>query len=98
MKKYLLTGLLVIILSTPVIMATWFAPALVYFHGMTATDAMKASFAAGAKNWLVMIIFGILLSIAAFFALLPVGIGMLLLLPIASAAVYASYRDIFPGA
>lgn len=94
----LLTGLLVIILSTPVIMATWFAPALVYFHGMTATDAMKASFAAGAKNWLVMIIFGILLSIAAFFALLPVGIGMLLLLPIASAAVYASYRDIFPGA
>ena len=59
---------------------------------------MKASFAAGAKNWLVMIIFGILLVIAAFFALLPVGIGMLLLLPIASAAVYASYRDIFPGA
>lgn len=93
-----LTGLLVLILSAPVIMATWFAPALVYFHDMPALDAMKASFAAGAKNWLVMIVFGLLLLIAAFFALLPVGIGMLLLLPIASAAVYASYRDIFPGA
>lgn len=94
----MLAGLLVLVLSVPVVMATWFAPALVYFHGMQPLAAMKASFAAGAKNWLVMIIFGIFLVVAGFFAMLPVGLGLLLLLPVFSAAVYASYRDIFTGA
>lgn len=95
---FMLAGLLVMLLSVPVIMATWFAPALVYFHGMAPLPAMKASFAAGAKNWLVMVIFGIFLVVAAFFSMLPIGLGLLLLLPIFSAAVFASYRDIFVGA
>jgi len=94
----MLAGLLVMLLSVPVIMATWFAPALVYFHGMAPLKAMQASFAAGLKNWLVMIVFGIFLVVAGFFAMLPVGLGLLLLLPIFSAAVFASYRDIFAGA
>lgn len=93
----MLAGLLVMVLSVPVIMATWFAPALVYFHDMSPLPAMRASFAAGLKNWLAMVIFGIFLVVAAFFAMLPLGLGMLLLLPVFSAAVYASYRDIFGG-
>ena len=93
----MLATLLVMILSVPVIMATWFAPALVFFHHMNPVDAMKASFEAGIKNWLPMSIFGILLMIMAFFAMLPLGLGFLLLLPVFSGAVYASYRDIFEG-
>jgi uncharacterized membrane protein len=93
----MLAGLLVMVLSVPVIMATWFAPALVLFHDMQPLDAMKASFAAGAKNFLPMAIFGIFLVVALFFAMLPVGMGLLLLLPVASGAVFASYRDIFVG-
>ena len=93
----MLAGLLVLVLSIPVIMATWYAPALVFFHDMKPLDAMKASFAAGAKNWLPMCIFGVFLVVALFFAMLPVGMGLLLLLPVFSGAVYASYRDIFMG-
>jgi uncharacterized membrane protein len=93
----MLAGLLVMVLSVPVIMATWFAPALVFFHDMQPIDAMKASFAAGAKNFLPMAIFGVFLVVALFFAMLPVGMGLLLLLPVASGAVFASYRDIFAG-
>ena len=93
----MLAGLLVMVLSVPIIMATWFAPALVFFHDMQPLDAMKASFAAGAKNFLPMAIFGIFLVVALFFAMLPVGMGLLLLLPVASGAVFASYRDIFVG-
>jgi uncharacterized membrane protein len=93
----MLAGLLVMVLSVPVIMATWFAPALVFFHDMKPVDAMKASFAAGVKNWLAMSIFGIILMVMAFFAMLPIGLGLLLLLPVFSGAVYASYRDIFEG-
>lgn len=93
----MLAGLLVMVLSIPVIMATWFAPALVFFHHMQPIPAMKASFEAGAKNWLAMVIFGIFLVVALFFAMLPLGLGLLLLLPVISAAVYVSYRDIFTG-
>lgn len=93
----MLAGLMVMVLSVPVIMATWFAPALVFFHDMKPLDAMKASFAAGAKNWLAMTIFGVFLVVALFFAMLPLGLGLLLFLPVFSGAVYASYRDIFEG-
>ena len=93
----MLAALLVMILSIPVIMATWFAPALVFFHNMKPVDAMKASFEAGIKNWMAMCFFGIILMIMAFFAMLPIGLGLLLLLPVFSGAVYASYRDIFEG-
>jgi len=64
---------------------------------MKPLDAMKASFAAGAKNWLAMCIFSIFLLVALFFAMLPVAMGLLLFLPVFSGAVYASYRDIFMG-
>ncbi|MCK6411984.1 MAG: hypothetical protein L6Q55_06085 [Azonexus sp.] len=94
----MLAGLLVMVLSVPVIMATWFAPALVFFHGMTPVEAMKASFAAGARNWLAMCVFATFLVIALFFAMLPMLLGLLLFLPVFSGAVYASYRDIFAGA
>ena len=91
----MLAGIIVLLLSVPVIMATWFAPALVFFHDMKPAAAMRASFDAGAKNWLAMVIFGIFLIVSLFFAMLPLGLGLVLLLPIFSGAVYASYRDIF---
>lgn len=91
----MLAGLLVLVLSVPIIMATWFAPVLVFFHDMKPAAAMRASFQAGVKNWLAMVIFGIFLIVSLFFAMLPVGLGLLLLLPVFSGAVYASYRDIF---
>ena len=93
----MLAGLLVVVLSIPVIMATWFAPTLVFLHDMKPIDAMKASFAAGAKNVLPMFIFGTFLVVALFFAMLPIGFGLMLFLPVFSGAVWASYRDIFIG-
>lgn len=91
----MLAGLLVMLLSIPVIMATWYAPALVLLHDMKPVDAMKASFAAGLQNWLPMLVFGIFLVVALFFAMLPLMLGLLLFMPVFSGAVYASYRDIF---
>jgi uncharacterized membrane protein len=93
----MLASLMVMVLSVPVIMATWFAPMLVFFHDMKPLDAMRASFAAGARNWLAMGIFGIFLVVVLFFAMLPLGLGLLLFLPVFSGAVYVSYRDIFEG-
>lgn len=93
----MLASMIVMVLSVPVIMATWYAPMLVFFHDMKPAAAMRASFDAGAKNLLPMMIFGVFLVVALFFAMLPLGLGLLLLLPVFSGAVYASYRDIFVG-
>ena len=93
----MLAGLAVMVLSVPVLMATWFAPALVFFHNMQPVDAMKASFAACAANVLPLTIYSLLLLPMFFFAMLPLGMGLLVLIPVFAGALYASYRDIFPG-
>ena len=90
----MLASIFVFLLSLPVIMATWFAPALIYFHDMAPLAAMRASLGAGVKNWLTVGVFGSLLMICVF-ALLPLLLGMVIFMPIFSGAVYASYRDIF---
>ena len=91
----LLAGLLVVVLATPVVMAVWFAPALVFFNAMPPIEAMKASFNACLKNWLAFLVFGLILFVLAFFAALPLGLGFLVLIPVVAGALYASYRDIF---
>lgn len=92
-----IVGLIVILLSMPVIMATWYAPAMVLLHEMKPQDAMRASFLAGARNFVPMLIFATFLIVALFFAMLPAFLGLVLFVPVVSGAVYASYRDIFTG-
>lgn len=94
---FLFALLIASVLSVPVLMAMWFAPALVFFHGMPPVAALKASFHACASNWLPMLVYGLFLSVLVFFATLPIALGWLLLIPILYGTVYVSYRDIFPG-
>ena len=93
----LLGSLLIGVLMAPLLMAMWFAPALVFFNGMAPVDALKASFSACAANWLVFLVYGVILLVLSFFAALPVGLGFLVLVPVMVGALYASYRDIFVG-
>lgn len=93
--SFLLGALLVAVLATPLFMAVWFAPALVFFNHMAPLDAMKASFFACLKNWLPFLIYGLILFILFFFAALMLGLGFLVLIPVLSGALYASYRDVF---
>ena len=92
-----LAGLLTLLLGVPLVMAMWFAPALVYFNDMPPVAALRASIAANLKNWLVMTIFSLFLLVLTFFAALPMGLGFLVLLPVMFGALYASYKDIFLG-
>lgn len=94
----LLALLLGLALSVPLLMAVWFAPALVLFNNMDATAALKASFHACLKNLLVFLAYGLILTVLAFVAALPMGLGFFVLGPVFFASLYASYRDIFPGA
>lgn len=91
----LIAGIVALLLSVPLVMAIWFAPALVVFNGMPPIDALKASFNACLKNSVPFLVYGLLAMVLCFFAALPVGLGFLVLGPVLAGSVYASYQDIF---
>jgi hypothetical protein len=90
-----LVSLVILALLVPLIMALWFAPALVVFHDMGAWEAMKASFRGGMKNMLPFLLYGIVLTIASVLASIPALLGWLVLGPVIAASIYTSYRDIY---
>lgn len=94
----LLALLLSLALSVPLVMAIWFAPALVLFNNMQAVPALRASFNACLKNFLPFLVYGLLTLVLCFFAALPLGLGFLVLVPVIAGSLHASYRDIFIGA
>lgn len=91
----LLAMLLWLVLSVPLFMAIWFAPALVFFNRMAPVDALKASFSACLKNFLSLLVYGLIVMVLMFFAALPAFLGFLVLIPVLFGSVYVSYRDIF---
>lgn len=93
----LLAALVFFALSLPLTMAAWFAPALVFFEGMAPFDAMKCSFSACLRNWLAFFVYSVLLFVLACIAAIPLFLGFMVLIPVAAASVYVSYRDIYHG-
>lgn len=88
-----LTGLA---LFTPLIMATWFAPALILFGGARPATALGVSLKAVAKNWAAMTVNGITLGLLLFLAaLVPMLLGLLVAMPVLFGSLYASYQAIF---
>lgn len=79
----------------PLLMAVWFAPALVVFHNVEPIEAMKQSFRASMKNFVPFLIYGIIGFVLAVVASLPFMLGWLIVGPMTIASVYNSYRDIF---
>jgi uncharacterized membrane protein len=93
--SFFLGFLVTLALSVPVYMALWFAPALVVFHDLAPVDAMKTSFFACLKNIVPFLIYGVILFVLAIIAVIPFGLGMLVLIPVIWASVYSAYREIF---
>lgn len=89
----ILTGLL---LLTPLVMATWFAPALVLFDGFSAGNGLWWSLWASAVNWRPLLAYSALLGLVGIVAMLiPFGLGLLVFLPWVLCSTYAAYRAIF---
>lgn len=82
-------------LLMPLFMAIWFAPALVVFHDVAPTAALRMSFSACLKNFMPFLIYGIVGFFLAILASIPLGLGWLVLMPMLWGSVYAGYRDIF---
>jgi uncharacterized membrane protein len=87
--------LIVATLMIPLAMAVWFAPALTTLHSVGATDAMKLSFKGCLRNTLPFLVYGIIVFVLALIAMIPLGLGWLVLLPVLAGSTYAAYNDIF---
>lgn len=83
-------------LFAPLIMATWFAPALILFGGARPATALGVSLQAVAKNWAAMLMNSLALGLLLFFAaLVPMLLGLLVAMPVLFGSLYASYQAIF---
>lgn len=95
-RHFMLVGALLMSMLIPLLMAFWFAPALVLFDRMTATQAMKASFTACLRNIWPFSLFGVAGSLLFLLGALPFGLGLLAVIPVLfGTSIYAAYRDIF---
>jgi uncharacterized membrane protein len=90
-----LATLVMFALLLPLMMALWFAPALVVFHERGPVEALKESFTGCLKNIVPFLIYGLIGLVLAILASIPVGLGWLLLGPVLIGSLYASYRDIY---
>jgi uncharacterized membrane protein len=92
----LVLGMLVMLaLMVPLLMAYWFAPALVIMHGMAPVAAMRASFWGCLRNIVPFLVYGIIMTLLAIVAVIPFGLGMLVWVPLAITSTYAAYRAIY---
>jgi uncharacterized membrane protein len=82
-------------LMIPLLMAYWFAPALVMMHDIAPMAAMKASFRGCLRNIVPFIVYFFVMVVLAFVAMIPIGLGMLVWIPVAMASNYVGYRRIF---
>lgn len=92
---FLLGILLGLLLALPLVMAYWFAPALVALDGFSAVTAMKLSFQGCWKNFVPFLVYGGLGLLLLLAGVLPLGLGLLVVMPMIIASLYVSYRDIY---
>ncbi len=88
----LLIGMALLI---PIMMAAWFAPALIYFHDVPPREALKTSFMACLRNFLPFLVLGVVATLMFVVAIIPLFLGLLVAVPVWMIAAYTSYRAVF---
>lgn len=91
----LLWVLLMFSLSIPLMMAYWFAPALVMLHDVGVFESMKLSFIGCWRNMLPFFLYGLVVLILFLVGAIPVLLGWLIVFPIIWGSMYSAYRQIF---
>lgn len=92
---FLLGFLLALAMLVPVAMLIWFAPALIVFHDLPPTQAMKLSFIGCLRNIVPFLVYGLVAMVLMILGAIPILLGWLVVYPILFCAAYTGYRDIF---
>jgi uncharacterized membrane protein len=78
-------------------MAMFFAPSLVALDRVPVLKALGLSFSGCLKNILPFLIYGLIALVLVMLGSLPLMLGLLVVLPVLTIAIYTSYRDIYYG-
>jgi uncharacterized membrane protein len=91
----LLPMLVAMLFLLPLLMAYWFAPVLVGLNHLSAKQAMLLSFIACLRNILPFLLYGLIFMLLLMLAIIPFGLGLLLVVPMMMTSLYTSYVDVF---
>jgi len=89
--------LVAVLLFVPLLMAFWFAPALIVNHELSAFEAMRLSFLGCVRNVMPFLVYGLCAMGLSLLAIIPFGLGLLVLSPVLIASVYVGYKEIYLG-
>lgn len=93
--KLVVLLLLCLAIFIPITMAIWFAPTLVVLQDLAPLEAVTHSFKGCLRNFMAFLLFGIVMLVLLIVAIIPVGLGLLVVIPMIYASTYVAYRDIF---
>jgi len=83
------------ILVLPLTAATYFAAPLVMFQRVSVGTAIKMSFIGSIKNVLPAIVFSVCAMLFMIVSIIPLGLGLLVSIPVLMITNYIVYRDVF---
>jgi hypothetical protein len=87
--------LIAMLLFIPVVMAFYFAPALIAFHDLRVMNALGLAFRGVLHNILPLLVLAIVMLLLSILAFIPFMLGYLVLGPVAIITFYVGYREIF---
>ncbi|WFQ81026.1 BPSS1780 family membrane protein [Xenorhabdus sp. SF857] len=90
-----LAMLVVLFFSIVALAFSWFAPALIIINDLKFGEAISMSLSAVKKNLFGGFLFFLLMGILMFISAIPLGLGLLVTLPMFMATYYTTYRSIF---
>lgn len=91
----LVAVLVAVALTLPIYMALWFSPALIVLNDLSLGAAIAASFRGCLRNIVPFLVYGIVAFVFLVLAIIPFGLGLLVMVPVLFASVYTAYRDIY---
>jgi uncharacterized membrane protein len=89
------SALILLAATTLLYMALWLAPALVVLRGLNPVDAIKLSLLGSLKNFLPYIVFTLLSMMLCIVAAIPLGLGLLVAIPMMICSTFLACKDIF---
>ena len=95
MPMLLIVILIGMLFWTPLIMAIWFAPALIILNEQGPWNAMVLSVKGSLKNILPFLLYGMLFMVFGILAMIPIGLGWLVLGPMIYISIYTAYKKIY---
>jgi len=91
-----LTMLIGFVLFFVLMLAMQFAPMLVFFNQLSPRDALLVSLRASIRNIIPFAVYSLIIQLIAFaVSVIPMGLGLIILLPLGLTSMYVAYRDIF---